>query len=580
MFLIILSWIYISAILYLNGSLFIGLVKKAFRLQTDKTIHFTVVCIAGMAFTTFLVATLCLFIPIDFIANLIVFAIAALYFLYKRKIIIQQFKYFREQIKNTPTLIKVLFICYLFTISIISAMPSSHYDDGLYYSGSIKWLQEYGTVPGLANLNPRLAFNSSWMMLQSLFGFHLFSGKLLNDLNGLLYVLVFAYSLQGVSMLLKGDRTLLIFVRTLFFLPVLALHFPASHDFILYNINLFSSPSPDVPASFIMWMIFLLFLENQPDQNLLKLKQVLIVLFTCFLFTIKLSVVPIVIFILFILWTFLKQKQFKIVALTIAGCVVYMVPWLARNVIISGYIIFPFAKLDFFSFDWKLPIDSVKWHENAIRIWAINPEYDLSKELQVPFSEWFPGWFERLTYIQSVIIIFIVLFTIIWSVIFLYGILKKGYPFLKTNAKAIIFIITSLVGIAFWFYKGPDLRLGFGFCIFFCMFGISAFIKYFTDNFTKQVALSTIFLSYLIFAVSYMDIWTNAPLKRMAAGLPEYPLPQQRDSIPLSPTINLYLTKNEACWNCSLPCTMDYEYGVLRPVLRGKTLKEGFKVPK
>jgi hypothetical protein len=577
MLLIILSWIYMTGILFLNGSLFIDLIRKVFNLQTNETVHFTISCIAGMAFTTFLVTALCIFIPINIIANIIIFAIAVFYFAFRRKKILQQFQTFRTQIKATPLLIKILFFCYLFTISFISSIPSSHHDDGLYYSTSIKWLQEYGTVPGLANLNPRIGFNSSWLILQSLFGFQFLSGKLFNDLNGLLYIIVFVYALQGIVKVIRNDRTFFTFLQAFFFFPAIALHFTASHDFILYNINLFSSPSPDVPASFIMWIVFLLFLENNNTPSSPRLKQIIILALICFLLTIKLSVIPIVLLTLPLIGGFIKQKKYKDLGTTAIIGVFAIVPWLVRNVILSGYIVFPFARLDLFSFDWKVPIRHVQWHENAIRIWAINPQYPLEKELEISFSVWFPDWFERLTYIQSVVIVIIVVSAIVWGIIFFYRLFTKGFSFLRTNNQSIVFIITCLAGILFWFYKGPDLRLGFGFCLFFCMYGISAFIKYFTDDYPKQIAIILIALMYLVFWTSYFNIWTSAPLKKIMTPLSAYPMPGKVDSVSLSPTITLYLSGNETCKNCPLPCTWELEYGVFRTTLRGKTLKEGFR---
>ncbi|MDR1863585.1 MAG: hypothetical protein LBQ67_06670, partial [Treponema sp.] len=41
-------------------------------------------------------------------------------------------------------------------------IPHVNYDTDLYHAQTIRWLNEYGTVPGLGNLHSRLGFNSSW----------------------------------------------------------------------------------------------------------------------------------------------------------------------------------------------------------------------------------------------------------------------------------------------------------------------------------------------------------------------------------------------------------------------------------
>ncbi|QIL77220.1 hypothetical protein G7064_16215 [Hymenobacter sp. HDW8] len=50
-----------------------------------------------------------------------------------------------------------------------STVVPANFDSGLYHFQTLKWLNEYPTVPGLGNLHGRLAFNSSWFPLLSLF---------------------------------------------------------------------------------------------------------------------------------------------------------------------------------------------------------------------------------------------------------------------------------------------------------------------------------------------------------------------------------------------------------------------------
>lgn len=45
-----------------------------------------------------------------------------------------------------------------------------HYDTGLYHAQSIRWIEEYGVVPGLANLHSRFGYNSAAFALCALFG--------------------------------------------------------------------------------------------------------------------------------------------------------------------------------------------------------------------------------------------------------------------------------------------------------------------------------------------------------------------------------------------------------------------------
>lgn len=51
----------------------------------------------------------------------------------------------------------------------------------------------------------------------------------------------------------------------------------------------------------------------------------------------------------------IRSKEWKKIGIyLLCGCVV-LAPWLVRNVLISGWLIYPFAAIDLFSVDWKIP---------------------------------------------------------------------------------------------------------------------------------------------------------------------------------------------------------------------------------
>lgn len=82
------------------------------------------------------------------------------------------------------------------------------------------------------------------------------------------------------------------------------------------------------------------------------------------------------------------------------GCcwLYYCFSFLIRNIIISGYILYPYAQLDFFHVDWKMPKELVVFDHNEIIVWGRNlndvRKYDWGIE------SWFPIWWETLTKAQ------------------------------------------------------------------------------------------------------------------------------------------------------------------------------------
>jgi hypothetical protein len=138
------------------------------------------------------------------------------YFSFKKGIRVS-FSRYRLSAMNLPWYIWVLFAIFLLIHAYAAYLPSSHNDDGLYYSTSIKWVQEFGTIPGLANLNPRIGFNSSWLVLRAIFGFAFLHAGLFNDINGLLFIYVFLIFLGGLKEFLRGGHSLFAILQVFFF---------------------------------------------------------------------------------------------------------------------------------------------------------------------------------------------------------------------------------------------------------------------------------------------------------------------------------------------------------------------------
>ncbi len=86
----------------------------------------------------------------------------------------------------------------LISVSLVGAVlwtviTPQHYDTYLYHAQAIRWIEEYGVVPGLGNLHYRLAYNSSYMTLQALFSFKWLTGQSFHAMNGFITVFMLIY---------------------------------------------------------------------------------------------------------------------------------------------------------------------------------------------------------------------------------------------------------------------------------------------------------------------------------------------------------------------------------------------------
>ncbi len=260
MLLIILSWIYICFIFFSLGLVCISFIEKVVSWQvktaTDNTEVWPAVflLIGGMILTAVIASVYSLFQPLSYAANIVLLILSLLCLFLKKGKAVSYFKYYKSQVTITWLPLTALYIAFVFILAYLSAQQSSHYDDGLYYSTSIKWIEEYGTVKGLANINPRIGFNSTWHLLHAIFSFHYLHSGNFNDLNGLLILIALVYSLGGLNKLLNHHYHVITVIRAFFLFPLLAFHFGASHDFIFYNINSLSSSSADIAVCLLLWI--------------------------------------------------------------------------------------------------------------------------------------------------------------------------------------------------------------------------------------------------------------------------------------------------------------------------------------
>src|SRR5687767_452375 len=581
---IILSWIYITVVSFLIGCLFTGVTRRIFKVQARERLHFSFICINGFLFTSFIISAWLLFYKVDLLANIFILVLALSALFFNKKEIAGLIKIYVEDVRKTSKAIWVFFTLFVFVMAYISYMPSSHADDSGCFSPVIKWIQEYGAVPGIANLDARLGYNSTWFDLQALFGFAFLKAGLFNDLNGLLFLYILLYSFHSIDRLLKGESSFMNYFRALFFLPVLFIYFGFSHDIMLYSIQFFTSPTYHIPVTFILWMLFFLFLELKDLKAPFSasVRPYLIIFYSAWLVTVKLNAAPVVIVALFLLAMLFREKKYRSALAATGLCFLIAVPWIAKTVISCGYLFFPFVELDILNVDWKLTPRAVLYIESSVMTWAIDPNVFGSTTLlndkghfSAAISDWFPVWFHQLNYINTIIFFMMIISGFSWLVIGVVDFLKNKRNFFREHAIAIVVALTILVGLLLWLAKGPAPRYGYGYLLFLAMLSVSRVIYFFINGYHSRYA-GIAMLAFIIYALVYYGMRIQEPLaqsffkKAPPIVSPEYSTDQLGDGK------FIHVVKEPACGNAPLPSSPKYVYEFLRPAFRGKTVKEGF----
>ncbi len=69
-------------------------------------------------------------------------------------------------------------------------------------------------------------------------------------------------------------------------------------------------------------------------------------------------------------------------------------PFFIRNVVISGWLVYPFTQIDLFDVVWKIPRGLADYDAREIQVWGRG--YTDVAQFDMPVREWLPGWFGTL----------------------------------------------------------------------------------------------------------------------------------------------------------------------------------------
>lgn len=330
MVLILLSWIYIFFTSLNFGILF----KKIVRI---KDCHIIIQYILGLFLYTIFISIVAFFIRINIEIYVAVFILNCIIFLTNRNTFSGNIRFFFNSIKKLKLVYKILLISIFIITLAQSATKPYLLDNESYYIQTIKWVNEFGYIKGLANLHMFLAQNSSWHTLQAGFNFP-FIPSLFNDLNGYLYVLISVLAIEKINnyknKLDEQDFCFgLILLFTLFFMQFI------------------NAPSPDVPIFILTPYIFYLFIKNFKTIESDDFKIILsLTLFLCF---IKVTIAPVALLSIILFIKHYKELK-KALTTYVVLCGVILILFLFKNSIISGYLLFPSSAFDYLNVDWKL----------------------------------------------------------------------------------------------------------------------------------------------------------------------------------------------------------------------------------
>jgi hypothetical protein len=217
-----------------------------------------------------------------------------------------------------------------------------------------------------------------------------------------------------------------------------------------------TSASPDFIATlFILTIIYLLFEKDlkHPDSS----NWLLVAFLGLVAVTIKLSVAPVLLITAVPVLIGLVKRKIKLFFTILILSVATLFPFIARNIITSGYVVFPSTSIDVVNVDWKYSPALTVNEKDYITAYAKKPGVtagEIGVVNRMTATGWLPTWWQNRSAADKTILIILVL-SFIAILLSLKKVIRSG--FIPT-----LVLLTMFSGIIFWFINAPDPRFGFG----------------------------------------------------------------------------------------------------------------------
>lgn len=560
-------WFYISFICFVWGNIMYEAIKKIIADIPETA--FSITCLAGLSIVGVIAFYLSLFIPLNWIANCVIIFPVLIYCLFKKNRntiklqILSTFKSF------SPLGYSLLLVCILMTL-IISASKIIHPDTLAYHAQLIQWFQAYKAVPGIVNLKLEFGFQSLFFATQAIFKAVNENGNYFS-LGGCVVCWYFIFIIKKIDAIFLNPTYLNYRIQNSQWGWLLLLTYTL-FSFTQVRLTI-ASASPDFIVTLLLLVIAYLFFKNKSEGKNKIFYLLLVSFFSCIAFTTKLSSACILLLPIGITIYFFYNRNFKIATCIGVLSTLIIIPFLVRNIVSSGYLLYPSSFPDFFNADWKLKISNLYQFQNYITSYARYPVTfaQAQKNIQISFVEWIPIWWKHIAIIDCMLLCGILLLLLL-NIIFLKSFVKK----LKEKFYLYIFLIFS-AGSIVWFIKAPDPRFGTGFLIplLYLLYlsqerKINLWINKINPLIYKGVTCCMILLimSYSVYRIMYFlnksEIIYPAGIEKVKYKKIDYN------------NINVYLITDTAtgCGITPVPCITDTSQKI---IMRGSSITNGFK---
>ena len=132
-------------------------------------------------------------------------------------------------------------------------------------------------------------------------------------------------------------------------------------------------------------------------------------------------------------------------------------PFLVRNVILSGWLVYPFTAIDLFDVDFKIPKGMAEYDAREIQVWGRGFS-DVTRYGE-PAGKWLPEWAAGLDNVNKLFLVLAISGMVLLLLFIMYAFAKRK----KEMAGYLHIGAVMAVCFLFWLFSAPLVRYG---CVF------------------------------------------------------------------------------------------------------------------
>lgn len=381
MLFIMINWLYVLITTFCLGYAFSRLAGKLFGYRIKSVDG---LLMAGLGAATVYAQFFSLFYRVSLLANVVLVIFSAMTVLFwhqdMKRLLTESF---RGSSRAVKILIPVLFVLWAY----FTSRGYMVHDTKLYHAQSIRWIEEYGIVPGQGVVNSRFSYNSSVFSLAALYSLKFVFGQSMHAMSGWFAFLLSVTTLDIIKGVKKFRFSDFANVAAIYYLTLIT-------DEVL-------APSSDYATMCVLFFLVIKWLRllEQPKEEQQTAPYGLLCVLGVYALTLKLTAGLILLLLIKPAYRLLKEKQWKQILCYLLLGILTAAPWLIRGVLISGWLLYPFPALDLFDLPWKQKTEWVKTDAGAIKTWGRG--VNNSVLAAQPIWEWYGTWFKTLSLMEK-----------------------------------------------------------------------------------------------------------------------------------------------------------------------------------